>query len=218
MSEPMTLERLRPTIPYQAAALDVTVMLASAALSFAERHTRGPIEQAIAEDTRRSLGEVLPQGSYDNDPGSDRLDARDGNVPVVVHIARKAGVPTAVVLETAAKGYSGEIGLVVGIDREGRVTGVRITRHTETPGLGDKVEVTGSDDKGVYWRAGDEVIIEDCEIHKNHGSPALNLEYVSRSGLPSSRAGNGPSAGCSPCVWPGPTKAGSGWRSWMPVT
>lgn len=48
------------------------------------------------------------------------------------------------------------------------------------------LEVTGSDDKGVYWRAGDEVIIEDCEIHKNHGSPALNLEYVSRSGLPSS--------------------------------
>ena len=145
MSEPMTLERLRPTIPYQAAALAVTVMLASAALSFAERHTRGPIEQAIAEDTRRSLGEVLPQGSYDNDPGSDRLDARDGNVPVVVHIARKAGVPTAVVLETAAKGYSGEIGLVVGIDREGRVTGVRITRHTETPGLGDKVEVAKSE-------------------------------------------------------------------------
>ncbi|MCB1889589.1 MAG: electron transport complex subunit RsxG [Rhodocyclaceae bacterium] len=141
----MTLERLRPTIPYQAAALAVTVMLASAALSFAERHTRGPIEQAIAEDTRRSLGEVLPQGSYDNDPGSDRLDARDGNVPVVVHIARKAGVPTAVVLETAAKGYSGEIGLVVGIDREGRVTGVRITRHTETPGLGDKVEVAKSE-------------------------------------------------------------------------
>jgi len=145
MSEPLSLERLRPTIPYQAAALAVTVMAASLALSFAEGFTRGPIEHAIAEDTRRSLAEVLPAGSFDNDPGTDRLEARDGDIPVVVHIARQAGVPSAVVLETSTRGYSGEIGLVVGIDREGKVTGVRVTRHSETPGLGDKIEVAKSD-------------------------------------------------------------------------
>lgn len=46
-------------------------------------------------------------------------------------------------------------------------------------------EVTGSDDKGIYWRAGDEVIIEDNIIHDNRGSPALNLEYANRTKLPS---------------------------------
>jgi len=29
---------------------------------------------------------------------------------------------------------------VMGVDRDGRVLGVRVTRHTETPGLGDKIE------------------------------------------------------------------------------
>lgn len=37
-------------------------------------------------------------------------------------------------------GYSGAIQLLVGIDAHGSVTGVRITSHKETPGLGDKVD------------------------------------------------------------------------------
>ena len=140
-----SLERLRPTIPFQAAMLALTVMLASAALGLADRATRQPIADAVAADTRTSLAQVLPTDSYDNDPTDDVIDARDGDVPVAVHVARKGGVPTAVVIATRARGYGGEIGLVVGIDREGRVTGVRITRHTETPGLGDKVEVAKSE-------------------------------------------------------------------------
>lgn len=46
-------------------------------------------------------------------------------------------------------------------------------------------EVTGSKDKGVYWRAGDEVVLEDLIVHDNKGSPSVNLEYSNRSGLPS---------------------------------
>lgn len=38
------------------------------------------------------------------------------------------------------EGYSGEIHLLVGIDSERRISGVRITEHQETPGLGDKIE------------------------------------------------------------------------------
>ncbi len=47
-------------------------------------------------------------------------------------------------------------------------------------------EVTGSEDKGIYFRAGDEVIIEDNLVHANAGSPSISLDYVSRTGLPSS--------------------------------
>ncbi|WP_346797912.1 electron transport complex subunit RsxG [Halomonas sp. Bachu 37] len=38
------------------------------------------------------------------------------------------------------QGYSGEIHLLVGFDGQRRITGVRVTRHQETPGLGDKIE------------------------------------------------------------------------------
>jgi electron transport complex protein RnfG len=35
--------------------------------------------------------------------------------------------------------------LLIGIDEAGKLLGVRVLQHTETPGLGDKIEVTRSD-------------------------------------------------------------------------
>jgi H+/Na+-translocating ferredoxin:NAD+ oxidoreductase subunit G len=46
---------------------------------------------------------------------------------------------------TARDGYAGPIRLLVGITMEGTVTGVRVLEHRETPGLGDRVEITKSD-------------------------------------------------------------------------
>lgn len=47
----------------------------------------------------------------------------------------------AVVLPAVAPdGYSGQIELLVGIDAEGRIRGVRVTRHHETAGLGDRID------------------------------------------------------------------------------
>lgn len=55
--------------------------------------------------------------------------------------AIKNGQVTAVVLPVITHyGYSGDIKLIVGVSREGVVTGVRVTRQNETPGLGDKIE------------------------------------------------------------------------------
>jgi electron transport complex protein RnfG len=46
---------------------------------------------------------------------------------------------------TAPDGYSGTIELIVGVNRDGTVAGVRALQHRETPGLGDKVDVKKSD-------------------------------------------------------------------------
>lgn len=43
------------------------------------------------------------------------------------------------------QGYNGEIHLLVGIDQQRRITGVRVTQHQETPGLGDDIERKRSD-------------------------------------------------------------------------
>ena len=40
----------------------------------------------------------------------------------------------------APDGYNGDIRLLVGINRQLEVTGVRVTQHLETPGLGDAIE------------------------------------------------------------------------------
>ncbi len=43
------------------------------------------------------------------------------------------------------QGYNGEIRLLIGIDEQQRISGVRVTQHQETPGLGDDIERNRSD-------------------------------------------------------------------------
>ncbi|MDN7132505.1 electron transport complex subunit RsxG [Halomonas sp. MC140] len=43
------------------------------------------------------------------------------------------------------QGYNGEIRLLIGINEQQQITGVRVTQHQETPGLGDDIERRRSD-------------------------------------------------------------------------
>lgn len=108
----------------------------------------------IAEQQRQalldSLNEIVPAQRYDNDLARDtrQLDAPQlvRNGPATAYFARRDGQVVAVVLSAVAPdGYSGKIALLVGIYRDGSVAGVRATRHRETPGLGDAIEVDKSD-------------------------------------------------------------------------
>lgn len=53
---------------------------------------------------------------------------------------------SAVILPVVTRqGYNGEIRLLIGIDEHQRISGVRVTQHQETPGLGDDIELSRSD-------------------------------------------------------------------------
>lgn len=44
------------------------------------------------------------------------------------------------VIESSAKGYGGELKLVVAVSIEGKISGIKVLEHSETPGLGAKCE------------------------------------------------------------------------------
>lgn len=124
----------------------VFAVLGSALLSGTFNLTRPQIIASQEAEKRARIAETLPPGSFDNDlvraarplPADPLLGLRQ---PGQYYLALKAGAPVAVVLEAAAPdGYSGEIRLLVGIRADGRITGVRVTAHKETPGLGDYIE------------------------------------------------------------------------------
>ncbi|MEM1263312.1 MAG: RnfABCDGE type electron transport complex subunit G [Pseudomonadota bacterium] len=52
---------------------------------------------------------------------------------------------TAMLIETTTTGYAGPIDLVIAVDPQLRVLGVRVLRHRETPGIGDFIEARRSD-------------------------------------------------------------------------
>lgn len=60
--------------------------------------------------------------------------------------AIRDGEVTAVVLPvTSRDGYTGDIDLLMAVDRDGTLLGVRVVAHQETPGLGDAIEADRSD-------------------------------------------------------------------------
>ncbi|MGN8344267.1 RnfABCDGE type electron transport complex subunit G [Pseudomonas sp. SMV71] len=102
--------------------------------------TAGRIEaqrQAIADKT---LLEVLPAERYDNQPLAQSVLA----APVVLvhstlldgYLATRNNLPSAVLLRSETLGYEGRIELLVAIDLQGRLLGVKTLRQTETAGLG----------------------------------------------------------------------------------
>ena len=65
---------------------------------------------------------------------------------VVVYRVYSQDEPVAALFAvTARDGYSGPIRILVGVQYDGTVTGIRILKHRETPGLGDKIVSTRSD-------------------------------------------------------------------------
>ena len=104
------------------------------------------------------LSQLLPAGSFDNLLQDSQVtlavDPLLGNrSPKTAYIARLNGQPSAVILPvTAADGYSGAIHLLVAIKANGQLAGVRVLKHKETPGLGDKIELAKS--AWIQWFTG----------------------------------------------------------------
>lgn len=112
--------------------------------------TRDRIAANEEATLRERLHQILPPERHDNDLLADILTITapeiDPKAPATVYIARKAGEPVAAVFTvTTLDGYSGAIRLLVGIDADGRIVGVRVVAHRETPGLGDDIEAERSD-------------------------------------------------------------------------
>ena len=110
--------------------------------------------ERIARNEREALLHQLhvlvPEEQIDNDMLSDVIEvsAPDalGAEKTLVYIGRREGQPVAAVLSPViTQGYSGPIQMIVAIQTDGRLAGVRVLSHRETPGLGDKIEVERSD-------------------------------------------------------------------------
>ena len=137
----MNFESFREKIAYQPLLLGVFALLASGALAWASNATGGAIAAAEAKDLRDSLAEVLPQGMADNDFLKDTVELEKEGKTVTIYRARQAGVVKAALFKVAQRGYAGDIQVLMAVDSDGKTLGVRVLKHSETPGLGDKIEV-----------------------------------------------------------------------------
>lgn len=98
----------------------------------------------------KKLNNIVPADTYDNDLLLDTIDIKPHPLlgtkeNTLAYRARKDQNNIAVVYSSIApNGYNGPIHLLVGVQADGQLKGVRVVKHRETPGLGDAVSVTHS--------------------------------------------------------------------------
>ena len=135
----------------------IFTLVFTALMASTYRVTQPAIEASKQEAQQRLVNEVLPLTSYDNDLLGDMVR---GDAPNALGMdggariwrARKGGEPVALVVEGAATdGYAGRIELIVAIGKDGRLTGVRVTTHKDTPGHGDYIDPKKDRRKDAPW-------------------------------------------------------------------
>lgn len=149
---------------------------AAGLLALVDRNT----EERIALEERkvmlRSLYEIVPDERHDNDIVTDTLRLPSAELlghdeAFTVYRARMQGQPVAVIMPVIApNGYSGAIHLMVGVNVDGSVAGVRVLRHKETPGLGDLIDLDKSDwITGFTGRALGDPPMDEWKVRKDGG-------------------------------------------------
>lgn len=128
-------------------AVCTTLLIASTYLSTRDRIA---LEKRHAEE--KALLQIIPRERHNNSmldetipvgPDSSGLGLKEEKR---IYIARQDGeIVAAIIPATAPDGYTGEIDLIIGINTDGSIAGVRALAHKETPGLGDKVDFRKSD-------------------------------------------------------------------------
>lgn len=91
----------------------------------------------------RTLLDLLPTDSYDNDPLQQPLhlgsSALTHSTLLAGYLATKAGQPRAVLLQSETIGYAGTIVLMIAIDTHGKLLAVKTLSQSETQGLGARI-------------------------------------------------------------------------------
>ncbi|WP_088331700.1 electron transport complex subunit RsxG [Lacimicrobium sp. SS2-24] len=126
-------------------------LVTTALIALTDMFTRPIIAEQQRNELQQTLNSIIPPDWHDNELEQDctRVTAPDllGNQePKTLYRASLNGEPQALAIETMTpNGYSGNIHLLVGIDMQGVISGVRVLQHRETPGLGDKIDRRISD-------------------------------------------------------------------------
>ncbi len=139
-------------ITKNAIGLALFASISAVLLSMVNRLTEDKIAYSERLFAQKALLEIVPKNLHDNDLLLDIQPIPKRFWPLLglkkeqfIHIARRNEKPIAAIIPSVTpNGYSGSISMLVGINANSTIIGVRVVEHRETPGLGDKIELRRS--------------------------------------------------------------------------
>lgn len=126
------------------------VLLAVAAvialvLGFVNSITEGPIAAYNKNKTEEAYANVLKAATYEEVDAAKYKAANGENTITLLQEAKdESGNVVGYVAETEFSGAQGMITMVIGLDADMNCTGIYVTKHSETSGLGAKAAETSA--------------------------------------------------------------------------
>lgn len=162
--------KLKSTLPNMLISLGVITILAGALLAYVHSITDGPIELARKQKMTDALKSVLPP--FNNEPVKEMWEwsPSDGNEPFKVYPAFNNKTFVGVAVEGySLNGFSGEIKVMYGFDHKGNISGYEVLSHSETPGLGAKMNEWFKDGPGDHSIIGKNPVFTSLYVSKDKG-------------------------------------------------
>ncbi len=155
----------------------VFALIGTALLAITYQLTHEPIARSEEAEKLKLVSQIAPAETYDNDIikdtaelAADKLLGNDDTT--VVYRGRLKEQPSIAVLQVIAPdGYSGRISLIISIHGNGKISGVRVISHKETPGLGDYIEIAKNKWITIFdGKSLDDPKDSDWKVKKDGGS------------------------------------------------
>jgi len=120
-------------------------------------------EQVLKFQKAPAIAQIFTDVS--NDPLAERFNVETEGTTLQVFPGKLEDGGTAVAFETKGKGgYGGDVGLMVGINTDNdQIIAVRVTTHSETPGLGARAK----DDPSFVSQFADLSLEENLDLKNN---------------------------------------------------
>lgn len=138
--------------------LAIFAIVCTAIVGLVNELTKDRIKAQAQQQLLNTLHSIIEPSRYNNDItqdcviinssllGGSKNGSNNKQTNQTAYIARNNSTPIAIAItSTAPDGYNGNIELIVAINMDNSISGVRVLKHQETPGLGDKVELRKSD-------------------------------------------------------------------------
>ena len=120
----------------------LVLVLICFAVTFALAFTYGITAPIIAENTAKAASEarmeLIPDADNFSESDAEPFVLEESKVYVVDTYTADNGAGMVVTVKTNS--YGGLLTAMVGIDKDGAVTGIKVTDHADTPGVGTKAQ------------------------------------------------------------------------------
>jgi Na+-translocating ferredoxin:NAD+ oxidoreductase subunit G len=136
---------------YTALNLLFFAVIGTALLAITYQLTHEPIARSEEKEKLNLVTQIAPAETYDNDIIKDNVELPDDKLlgnddTTIAYLGRLKGQLSIAVMQVVAPdGYGGKIRLIISIRSDGqgngKIGGVRVISHKETPGLGDYIEI-----------------------------------------------------------------------------